>query len=124
MTPQAPTGRPPVGRAREHDGASAGTPVADDRIERPHRMACARCDFYIPKPSSEAQLLEAKDGIQRMLVQIPLTEDERAAVEGDQTAVDRLLDELVDTPTPAGATPREIGGTGPEPDTKTLDGAR
>ena len=36
----------------------------------PHRMACARCDFYIPKPSSEAQLLEAKDGLQRMLVQI------------------------------------------------------
>ena len=56
----------------------------------PHRMACARCDFYLPKPSSEAQLLEAKDGLQRMLVQIPLTDDERAAVEGDQTAVDRL----------------------------------
>ena len=55
-------------------------------------MACARCDFYLPKPSSEAQLLEAKDGLQRMLVEIPLTDDERAAVEGDQTAVDRLLD--------------------------------
>ncbi len=40
----------------------------------PHRMACARCDFYIPKPSSEAQLLEAKHGLQRMLVQIPLTD--------------------------------------------------
>ena len=53
-------------------------------------MACARCDFYIPKPSSEAQLLEAKDGLQRMLVQIPLTDDERAAVEGDQHAVVRL----------------------------------
>ncbi len=55
-------------------------------------MACARCDFYLPKPSSEAQLLEAKDGLQRMLVQIPLTDEERAAVEGDQDAVDRLLD--------------------------------
>ena len=71
----------------------------------PHRMACARCDFYIPKPSSEAQLLEAKDGIQRMLVEIPLTDDERAAVEGDQGAVDRLIDLLADTPTPTGATP-------------------
>ncbi len=48
-------------------------------------MACARCDFYLPKESSEAQLLEAKDGLQRMLVQIPLTDDERAAVEDDQT---------------------------------------
>ncbi|HLI57663.1 MAG TPA: tyrosine-type recombinase/integrase, partial [Actinomycetota bacterium] len=31
----------------------------------PHRMACARCDFYLPKPSSRAQLLEAKAGLQR-----------------------------------------------------------
>ena len=58
----------------------------------PHRMACARCDFYVPKPSSEAQLLEAKDGLQRMLVEIPLTDDERAAVESDQHAVVRLID--------------------------------
>ena len=69
----------------------------------PHRMACARCDFYVPKPSSESQLLEAKDGIQRMLVEIPLTDDERAAVEGDQGAVDRLIDLLAHTPTPTGA---------------------
>jgi site-specific recombinase XerD len=74
----------------------------------PHRMACARCDFYLPKPSSETQLLEAKDGLQRMLVQIPLTDDERAAVEGDEQAVDRLLNQLADTPTPAGSTPRTI----------------
>ncbi|MGH2873237.1 MAG: tyrosine-type recombinase/integrase [Solirubrobacteraceae bacterium] len=71
----------------------------------PHRMACAHCDFYIPKPSSEADLLEAKDGLQRMLVEIPLTEDERAAVEGDEAAVDRLLVRLADTPTPAGPPP-------------------
>ncbi len=66
----------------------------------PHRMACARCDFYIPKASSEAQLLEAKHGLQRMLVQIPLTDNERAAVEGDQDAVDRLLNMLATVPTP------------------------
>jgi hypothetical protein len=72
-------------------------------------MACARCDFYLPKPSSEAQLLEAKNGLQRMLVQIPLTDDERAAVEGDKSAVGRLIDLLADTPTPAGHTPRQIG---------------
>jgi integrase len=80
----------------------------------PHRMACARCDFYLPKPSSEAQLLEAKDGLQRMLVEIPLSDDERAAVEGDQGAVDRLIDRLADTPTPAGATPRMLNSTGAE----------
>jgi Phage integrase family len=66
----------------------------------PHRMACARCDFYIPKSSSEAHLLEAKHGLQRMLVQIPLTDNERAAVEGDQAAIDLLLNTLVTVPTP------------------------
>jgi len=74
----------------------------------PHRMACARCDFYLPKQSSETQLLEAKDGLQRMLVQIPLTDEERAAVEGDQTAVDRLLAGLAGTPTPGGESPLRI----------------
>jgi hypothetical protein len=75
----------------------------------PHRMACARCDFYTPKASSKGQLLEAKDNLQRMLASIPLTDDERAAVDEGQTALDHLLERLVDIPTPAGATPREIG---------------
>ena len=79
----------------------------------PHRMACARCDFYLPKPSSEAQLLEAKDGLQRMLVEIPLTDEERAAAEHDQDAVDRLLGRLIDTPTPAGPTPRDLDARDP-----------
>jgi hypothetical protein len=74
----------------------------------PHRMACARCDFYIAKPSSEAQLLEAKEGLQRMLVQIPLTDDERAAVESHHDAVEKLIDGLRATATPAGPTPREL----------------
>ena len=72
-------------------------------------MACARCDFYTPKASSSGQLLEAKSGLQRMLVGVPLTDDERAAVDDGQTAVDRLLERLADVPTPAGPTPRQIG---------------
>jgi integrase len=75
----------------------------------PHRMACARCDFYIPKGSSKAQLLEAKDNLQRMLASVPLTDDERAAVDDGQAALDQLLERLADVPTPAGPTPREIG---------------
>jgi integrase len=77
----------------------------------PHRMACARCDFYLPKTSSEAQLLEAKTGLARMLVEIPLTDGERAAVEDDQHAIARLIDVLHDTPTPAGPTPRQLERT-------------
>ena len=75
----------------------------------PHRMACARCDFYTPKDSTKAQLLEAKDNLQRMLATIPLTDDERAAVDDGHTAVTALLDRLADVPTPAGPTPRELG---------------
>lgn len=68
-------------------------------------MACARCDFYTPKASSSAQLLEAKAGLQRMLVGVPLTDDERAAIDNDQGALDRLLDRLANVPTPCGTTP-------------------
>lgn len=74
----------------------------------PHRMACARCDFYVPKASTQGALLEAKDNLQRMLVEIPLTEEERAAVEDGQTELDHLLARLADVPTPAGPTPRRL----------------
>src|SRR6266498_3494672 len=47
----------------------------------PHRMACAKCSFYVPKESSRAQLLEAKTNLLRMMQEIPLQEEERAAVE-------------------------------------------
>ncbi len=80
----------------------------------PHRMACARCDLYAPKDSTTAQLLEAKSNLQKMTAAIPLTDDERAAVDDGQAAIDRLLGKLADTPTPAGPTPRQLAtpGTG------------
>jgi hypothetical protein len=77
-----------------------------------HRMACARCDFYLPKDSSQAQLVEAKGNLQRMLASIPLTDDERAAVEDGAAAVERLLERLTDVPTPAGLTPRQFAQSG------------
>ena len=58
--------------------------------------------------STKAQLLEAKDNLQRMLQAIPLTEEERAAVEDGAAAVDRLVQRLADVPTPAGPTPRDL----------------
>jgi hypothetical protein len=68
-------------------------------------MACARCDFYVPKGSTRAQLLEAKDNLQQMLMSIPLNDDERAAVEDGQSVLDALLDRLADTPQPGRANP-------------------
>ena len=74
----------------------------------PHRMACAKCDFYTPKDSSKAQLLEARENLQKMRAMIPLTEDEQAAVDDGSAALDRLLDRLANIPTPAGPTPRQL----------------
>jgi hypothetical protein len=73
----------------------------------PHRMACAKCDFYTPKGSSKAQLLQAKENLHKMRAMIPLTEDEQAAVDDGSAALDRLPDRLADIPTPAGPTPRQ-----------------
>jgi hypothetical protein len=43
-----------------------------------------------------------------ILIEIPLTEEERAAVEDGQIAVDRLLERLAAVPTPSGPTPRVL----------------
>lgn len=71
----------------------------------PHRMACAKCDFYLAKPSARGQLLESKASILRLLQEIPLNDEECAAADGDLQAVDRLLGRLVHTPTPSGRLP-------------------
>jgi hypothetical protein len=56
--------------------------------------------------------LAVKDGIDQMLEQLDLTEEERAALDGDREAVTALAGRLADTPTPAGPTPGELGTTG------------
>jgi integrase len=73
-----------------------------------HRMACARCDFYRPRESSIVQLLSAKGNILRFLQEIPLTDQERAVVDGDLTAIDRLTARLAHQPTPSGQTPVDL----------------
>jgi len=78
-------------------------------------MACAKCDFYAPKDSGKAQLLEARANLQKMRTVIPLTEDEQAAVDDGSAALDRLLDRLADPPTPGGPTSRQIGAPAAAP---------
>ena len=75
----------------------------------PHRMACAKCAFYRPKGSSQAQLLEAQANLLRLKQEIPLTAEETAAVEDGLEALERLCAQLADVPTPAGPTPRQLG---------------
>jgi integrase len=71
----------------------------------PHRMACARCDYYMPKESSRFLIIEARGHLLRMRQEIPLTEAETAAVDDGIGAMDRLCAALVDVPTPSGQTP-------------------
>lgn len=66
----------------------------------PHRMACAKCSFYIPKSSSEAHCLEGKQNLLKLLQEIPLTEDEQAAVEEGIEAMNKLIFKLKDVATP------------------------
>jgi len=74
----------------------------------PHRMACARCDFYLPKGSAQAQLLEGKTNLLRMKQEIPLTDEEVAAVDDGILLMEKLCQKLDDVPTPAGPTPRDL----------------
>jgi hypothetical protein len=72
-------------------------------------MACAKCDFYMPKDSTAALLLEGRTQLLRLLQEIPLGEAEQAAVEDGVVAYENLLSKLSDVPTPAGPTPRQLG---------------
>ncbi len=53
-------------------------------------------------------MLEARGNLQPVLAQIPLTDDERAAVEDGAEAVERLIGRLRSVATPAGPTPSEL----------------
>jgi hypothetical protein len=44
-------------------------------------MACAKCDFYLPKASTSSLLLEGKRHLLILLWEIPLGKSERVAVE-------------------------------------------
>lgn len=74
----------------------------------PHRMACAKCSFYLPKHSSQAQLLEGKTNLLQLRQEIPLSDTEISAVDDGITAMETLLEQLASIPTPAGPTPKEI----------------
>ena len=75
----------------------------------PHRMACVGCSFNLPKASAKAMAIEALASVTRLLEEVPLSPDERAAAEGDMTALDGMLAKLRNVPTLDGRTPQELG---------------
>jgi integrase len=74
----------------------------------PHRMACVGCDFNLPKSSAKGAALAARSSLTRLLEEVPLSPDERAAVDGDAIKLDRLLARLKDVPALDGKTPAQI----------------
>jgi hypothetical protein len=73
-----------------------------------HRMACAKCPFYRPKTATMEQLVEGKANLVHMLEFVSLTEDEKLLVTEGIELHQELIEQLADTPTPAGPTPREL----------------
>ena len=74
-----------------------------------HRMACAKCSFYVPKDSSRAQMLEGKTNLLRLRQEIPLSDDELRAVDEGIAAYDGLVAGLADVPAPDGLVPAREG---------------
>lgn len=53
-------------------------------------------------------IAEGRANLERLLKEVPLTDDERAAVDDGAEALARLIERLADVPTPAGPSPREL----------------
>ena len=74
----------------------------------PHRLACARCDYYEPKDSQEVLILEAEGSLVRLRQDLLLTDEERDAIDGDVVAFQKLRSRHLGTATPAGPSPRDL----------------
>ncbi|HZS62139.1 MAG TPA: site-specific integrase [Gemmatimonadaceae bacterium] len=74
----------------------------------PHRMMCPACEYHVPYESDLGRILRAKGRAQRMLIEMPLSAAERAALAGDVAVRERLAAKLLHTPTPSGQTPAEL----------------
>jgi hypothetical protein len=74
----------------------------------PHRLACARCDYYEPKDSQDVLILEAEGNLVRLRQDLLLTDDEQGAIDGDVMTFQKLRARHWNTPTPSGPSPREL----------------
>ncbi len=74
----------------------------------PHRMACARCGYYVPKESTKGELLTALGANEALYEEIPIRDEERLALEGDAEAIRLLVGGLDNAPAGDGRTPSEI----------------
>jgi hypothetical protein len=71
----------------------------------PHRMACARCSHYRPKPETLQQLAQLERSHARFTQTMNLRKEELAALNGDDEAVAKLLSSLEKVPSLDGSLP-------------------
>jgi len=105
------SGRAFRGEAWKYYDLGHGYCLNDFWAECKHRMACARCPFYRPKESLSDQLLEGQANLLRMLEFVQLTDEEKLLVTEGIELHQALIEQLADTPTPAGPTPRELAAS-------------
>ena len=89
--------RPTAGRSSSTTSGTATAPTASSSSARTGWRAPAATSTS-PSRRARRSCSKPRTGCSGCSSQIPLTDDERAAVEGDHDAIDRLLDRLVDTP--------------------------
>lgn len=78
------------------DGTLCGNP---SWAACPHRMACIKCPMHVGVELT--QLIRAREGILHLLQEVPdLSEEERAAAEGDQAMLERLIQKYRNMPPP------------------------
>jgi integrase len=65
----------------------------------PHRLACLKCPMYVPKET--AQLVETRDGVLRLMQEVPLSDEEKSVAEGDVNALNRYIEKRKDMPPPS-----------------------
>jgi integrase len=74
----------------------------------PHRIACAKCPFYLPKDSTQMLMKEAQGNLVRMKQEMELSDEEIAAIDEGVSLMGQPCSQLADIPTPGGPTPRQL----------------
>ena len=74
----------------------------------PHRLMCPHCAFFRLPEDILIHIRKPERHIQRLLQELELSEAELNILENKPGAVQQLREQLMDVPTPAGPTPRQL----------------
>jgi hypothetical protein len=107
-TPSCPA-PPPAGTRGSTTTSATATAPTTSSPHAPTGWPAPAVPSTCPNSQMPGSCSQSKTASRRCSKQLDLTDDERAALEGDRDAVAALAERLADTPTPSGPTPRELG---------------